>query len=53
MLQEVGRKLIYGTIRHFPGRTKEHHTHLNQNSWSMGRDLNPGPPEYEAGELPT
>jgi hypothetical protein len=24
-----------------------------QDSWSPGRDLNPGPPEYEAGALTT
>jgi hypothetical protein len=27
--------------------------HLSQESWSQSRDLNTGPPEYEAGALTT
>jgi hypothetical protein len=29
----------------------EKQRHLCQDSWSLGRDLNPGPPEYKAGIL--
>jgi hypothetical protein len=34
-----------------PGGTKENHENLSQDSQSLGRDLNPGPPEYEADVL--
>jgi hypothetical protein len=34
-----------------PGGTEENHENLSQNSQSPGRDLNPGPPKYEAGVL--
>jgi hypothetical protein len=36
-----------------PGGTEENHEHLNLDSLSPCRDLNPGPPEYEAGLLTT
>jgi hypothetical protein len=36
-----------------PGGTEENHKKLSQISWSLGRDLNLGPPEYEAGVLTT
>jgi hypothetical protein len=39
--------------RHLPGRTEENHKNLSQDSWFPGRDLNPGPPEYETGVLTT
>jgi hypothetical protein len=47
-----GRKWSWPNVkilsRHSPGETEENH---NQDSWSLGRDLNSGPPEYEAGVL--
>jgi hypothetical protein len=39
--------------RHFPGGTEENHKNLSQDRRSRGRDLNSGPPEYEAGVLNT
>jgi hypothetical protein len=36
-----------------PGGAEENHENFSQDSWSPGRDLNPGPPEYEAGMLTT
>jgi hypothetical protein len=39
--------------RHSPGWTEENHGSLSQDSWSPLRNLNPGPPEYEAGVLTT
>jgi hypothetical protein len=33
--------------------TEETMKNLSQDSWSQGRDLNPGPPKYEAGVLTT
>jgi hypothetical protein len=39
---------------HFmPGGTEENHKKLIHNSQSLGRDLNLGPPEYEAGVVIT
>jgi hypothetical protein len=37
--QESGRGIIWDTIQHLPGELRI----------SPGRDLNMGPPEYEAG----
>jgi K+-transporting ATPase c subunit len=37
---------------YFLGRTKRNHE-KHQDGRSQGRDLNPGPPEYEAGVLTT
>jgi hypothetical protein len=34
--------------RHLPGETEEIHEET-PGQWSPGRDLNPGPPEYEPG----
>jgi hypothetical protein len=39
--------------QHLPKGTTENHKTLNQNSQSLGRDLNPAPAEYEAGMLTT
>jgi hypothetical protein len=39
--------------RHSPGGTEKTTKNLSQDSWSLGRDLNPGPPEYGAGVLTT
>jgi hypothetical protein len=39
--------------RHLPGGTEENDENLSQNCRSPGRDLSPGPPEYEAGVLTT
>jgi hypothetical protein len=33
---------------HLPGKAEENHENLNQDSRSPGRNLNTGPPEYEA-----
>jgi hypothetical protein len=35
------------TSRHYPGGTEENNENLSQDSRSPGRDLNPGPHEYE------
>jgi hypothetical protein len=37
----------------YPGETEENHENLYQVSRFQGRDLNPGPPEYETGVLTT
>jgi hypothetical protein len=39
--------------RHSPGGLRKTKKSLSHDSRSPGRDLNSGPPEYEAGELPT
>jgi hypothetical protein len=36
-----------------PGGNEEYHENFNQHRRSNGQDLNPGPPEYEAGVLMT
>jgi hypothetical protein len=36
---------------HLLGGTKENHKNLIQDSWSVGRDMNPGPPKYEMQEF--
>jgi hypothetical protein len=53
---ELGRVLKEAVVpnfealsRHSPGGTEEIHEMLRQGSRSPGKDLNPGPPEYEAG----
>jgi hypothetical protein len=33
--------------------TEENHRNLSQNGQSLGRDLNQGPPKYEAGMITT
>jgi hypothetical protein len=50
-----GRKQPWPNLRDsrlFPGRT-ENNREWPQDSRFPGRDLNPGPPEYEAGVLST
>jgi hypothetical protein len=37
--------------KHLPGGTEENHENHSDDSWSRGRDLNLGPPEYKAGVL--
>jgi hypothetical protein len=32
---------------------RKNHKNVSQDSWSPGRDLNPGPSKYEAGVLTT
>jgi hypothetical protein len=39
--------------RNLPGGTEENHEKISQDIRSPGSDLNPGPPEYEAGVLTT
>jgi hypothetical protein len=39
-------------LQHLPGGTEQDHL-TSQDSQSPGRDLNPGPPEYEVGLLAT
>jgi hypothetical protein len=34
---------------HLPEGLRKTTKDLGQNSWSPGRDLNPGPPEYKGG----
>jgi hypothetical protein len=52
-----GRKRSWPNLRYYPGICLEGLTkttkNLSQHSRSPGRDLNPGPPEYEAGVLTT
>jgi hypothetical protein len=55
--KEFWRKRSWHNLKYYPGirlegRRKTTKT-LSQDSWSPGRDLNPGPPEYEAGMLTT
>jgi hypothetical protein len=38
---------------HSSGGPEENHEKLSQDTMSADRDLNPGPPEYEAGALTT
>jgi hypothetical protein len=40
-------------FQNFPEGTEENHKTFNHDSWSRGRDFDPGPLEYEAGVLPT
>jgi hypothetical protein len=37
--------------QHSIGGTEENHDNVSQDSLSLGRNLNPRPPEYEAGVL--
>jgi hypothetical protein len=50
-----GRKWSWPNFKvlswHLPGGTEENHINLSQDSGSLSQDLNPGPPEYEAGVL--
>jgi hypothetical protein len=52
-----GRKRSWSNLRYYPriwlDRTRKTIKNLSQDSRSPGRDLNPGPPEYEAGVLTT
>jgi hypothetical protein len=52
-----GRKRTWPNLRYYPRMCLEGlrktTKHLSQDSRSPGRDLNPGPPEYEAGVLTT
>jgi hypothetical protein len=42
---------IYGLSLHFPGEAVENTGNISHDTGSPGRDLNPGPSEYEAGVL--
>jgi hypothetical protein len=57
MIQKgCGRKGSWSNLRCYPGICLEElrkTTKLGQGSWSLGQDLNLGPPEYEAGVLTT
>jgi hypothetical protein len=46
-----GRGVMQGTIPPLEWGTEENNENLNQDSRFPGRDLNPGPPEYEAAVL--
>jgi len=37
--------------QHLPGETEENHENLSHDSRSQDRDLNQGPPEYEACDV--
>jgi hypothetical protein len=51
-MEESGRGIISKAVsRHLSGGTKESHKILSEDSLYPGRDLNPGPPEFEAGVL--
>jgi hypothetical protein len=43
-----GRGLFEFLSQHLNGRTEEDHENLSQNSRCSGRDLNLGPPKYDA-----
>jgi hypothetical protein len=43
--------ILRNQFQHLPGRTGENNEQLSQDSLSPGRDLNPGPPQYDAGVL--
>jgi hypothetical protein len=49
-MEESGSCLIK-VLSHLPGETEENKEDLSQDFRSLGRDLNPEPPEYEAGLL--
>jgi hypothetical protein len=55
--KEFGRKRPWPNFKllswHSPRRTEENHENLNQDIQSPGRDMNPGPSEYEAVVLTT
>jgi hypothetical protein len=46
-----GHDLFQGTVPNLPGYTEEKHEKCSQESRLQGWDLNPEPPEYEAGVL--
>jgi hypothetical protein len=52
-----GRKRSWPDVRYFPGicleGVRKTTKYLSQDNRSLGRDLNLGPPEYEAGVLTT
>jgi hypothetical protein len=52
-----GRKRSWPSLRYYPSiflqELRKTTKILSQDSWSLGRDLNPGLPEYEAGVLTT
>jgi hypothetical protein len=52
-----GRKRSWPNLRYYSGicqeRLRKTTKNLSQDSRSLGRDLNPGRPEYEAGVLTT
>jgi hypothetical protein len=56
-MKGFGRKRSWPNFKVLPrkssGGTKEKQETLSQDSRSPGRDLKPGPPEYEAGVLTT
>jgi hypothetical protein len=53
--KEFGRKLSWPNFKarsqHSSEGTEENYKNLSQDSRSTGRDLNQGPPEYQAGVL--
>jgi hypothetical protein len=56
-LKGFGRKPSWPNLRYYPGirvvRLRKTTKPMSQGSRSPGRDLNPGPPEYEAVVLTT
>jgi hypothetical protein len=55
--KRFGRKGLWPNLRYYPcvylEGLRETMKRLSQDSWSPGRDLNLGPPIYEAGVLTT
>jgi hypothetical protein len=51
--KEFGTKQSWSNLRYYPGicveGLRKTRKTLRQDSWSPGRDLNPGPAEKEAG----
>jgi hypothetical protein len=46
-LERIWKEAV--AARHLPGGLRKTANNLSQVSLSRGQDLNPGPPEYEAG----
>jgi hypothetical protein len=53
MWKEAAVALFKELSRHLTGRTEETHENLIQTSLSLGRNLNPGSPRYEAEVITT
>jgi hypothetical protein len=54
---KLERKCLWPNLRHYFGvflkGLRKTTINLSQDNWSLGQDLNLGPPEYKQGVLPT
>jgi hypothetical protein len=48
-----GRKQLWSSLRYYPGIYMEGLKNLSYGRQPLSRDLNPGPPKYEARQLAT